>query len=824
MLLSRRAFIGAVCSALALLLTAAALGIAARPALGAWLAVLAALIGASVVLESKGRSLVHRAFESENRFWAAAAAALTAALLFAPDSPIAFGRARPLVALGLCVAAAWAAFHRSRSSTRGFLDRRPAWAAAEVPGESEVAEEVDPRAAGAEEAANRLRQLLRQLDFASVSLKPFEQRQIREAQEAVLATLRGCSKPALNRVLAAVSLPLLMYKVKDWDVLAPAASAAAASTAAATAPEHPPSPSAHAPAPSPLPPRSALLQLLCVERAHDLTPRSRGLVLDALQRLRLSAHARGEELAASVLCSTPAADLPLLKTLLDARGSAETLHKLVWRDMHSEAVRGAVLAHIDAAARSGAAPRWPALWNQHGAPRRVLSDVDDTLLSSGGAFPAGVDARFPRRAVYPGAVRFLEELQLDGEQARDGHWPDEWPGALVFLSARPRVYKDLAEQASLALFASLRASHGMRCAPALLPGTLGSGIEMVFGSCDALARQKAATFVEYARLFPESRFVFVGDNGQGDVLAGAAVAAQLGARVEGLFFHLVQPLEATPGYSPAALAQWRQLGAVFFKTYVGAATAAARRGLLCAAALRRVALAAHAEMQALRFRRAEAREQAREALDDDLALADTVLRELDGAAHQPLPALPAPCIFAVGAAVWLPPFGPGAVVGFRASDGVYTVELRRWLLREGRPALAFARGGALAAALAELPTDAPVLTSLGVGVLREVRASDGGQVVTLCEPPPPPGEEKGRRAALAAAPVTVVMPASAVLRRLAAVPGDAVATPMGAGAVRGVRPQDDVYEVRLAWGAVGFFNAASVRRLPRERGGACSVA
>jgi hypothetical protein len=294
--------------------------------------------------------------------------------------------------------------------------------------------------------------------------------------------------------------------------------------------------------------------------------------------------------------------------------------------------------------------------------------------------------------------------------------------------------------------------------------------------------------------------------------------------VEGLFFHLVQPLEATPGYSPAALAQWRQLGAVFFKTYVGAATAAARRGLLCAAALRRVALAAHAEMQALRFRRAEAREQAREALDDDLALADTVLRELDGAAHQPLPALPAPCIFAVGAAVWLPPFGPGAVVGFRASDGVYTVELRRWLLREGRPALAFVRGGALAAALAELPTDAPVLTSLGVGVLREVRASDGGQVVTLCEPPPPPGEEKGRRAALAAAPVTVVMPASAVLRRLAAVPGDAVATPMGAGAVRGVRPQDDVYEVRLAWGAVGFFNAASVRRLPRERGGACSVA
>ncbi len=41
---------------------------------------------------------------------------------------------------------------------------------------------------------------------------------------------------------------------------------------------------------------------------------------------------------------------------------------------------------------------------------QVVSDIDDTLMSSGGHFPAGCDARLPRHCVYPGAVAFLNEL------------------------------------------------------------------------------------------------------------------------------------------------------------------------------------------------------------------------------------------------------------------------------------------------------------------------------------------------------------------------------------------------------------------------------
>lgn len=36
-----------------------------------------------------------------------------------------------------------------------------------------------------------------------------------------------------------------------------------------------------------------------------------------------------------------------------------------------------------------------------GVMLKVVSDIDDTLMSSGGHFPAGVDTRFPKYAPHP---------------------------------------------------------------------------------------------------------------------------------------------------------------------------------------------------------------------------------------------------------------------------------------------------------------------------------------------------------------------------------------------------------------------------------------
>ena len=38
---------------------------------------------------------------------------------------------------------------------------------------------------------------------------------------------------------------------------------------------------------------------------------------------------------------------------------------------------------------------------------KVLSDVDDTLYSSGGKFPAGADEEYPKHQLYPGCLKFF---------------------------------------------------------------------------------------------------------------------------------------------------------------------------------------------------------------------------------------------------------------------------------------------------------------------------------------------------------------------------------------------------------------------------------
>ena len=39
-----------------------------------------------------------------------------------------------------------------------------------------------------------------------------------------------------------------------------------------------------------------------------------------------------------------------------------------------------------------------------------MSDIDDTLMSSGGSYPAGRDTRYPHNCVYPGVLAFYNEL------------------------------------------------------------------------------------------------------------------------------------------------------------------------------------------------------------------------------------------------------------------------------------------------------------------------------------------------------------------------------------------------------------------------------
>ena len=39
-----------------------------------------------------------------------------------------------------------------------------------------------------------------------------------------------------------------------------------------------------------------------------------------------------------------------------------------------------------------------------------MSDIDDTLMCSGGHWPAGCDKQYPRKCIYPGVLAFFKEL------------------------------------------------------------------------------------------------------------------------------------------------------------------------------------------------------------------------------------------------------------------------------------------------------------------------------------------------------------------------------------------------------------------------------
>ena len=157
------------------------------------------------------------------------------------------------------------------------------------------------------------------------------------------------------------------------------------------------------------------------------------------------------------------------------------------------------------------------------------------------------------------------------------------------VCVRVDIYKDKAESKSYLHFEQLRLQKGigLHCVPTLLAGSLDSGWRMVFrGDYYALAVTKYENFVQFASLYPEFTFVFIGDNGQGDVMAAAMMAAKLGARLECVFIKQVQPVHRTPGWSLDARDKWKKF--VFFQTFIGAALEAAKRGLIHSSGVQRI--------------------------------------------------------------------------------------------------------------------------------------------------------------------------------------------------------------------------------------------
>ena len=249
-------------------------------------------------------SFLHDHHEAENRFWSALAFVFVCAVIFG-ETPISFGYSNP--ALGLLVAILMSVYMYGiqRDMTRARLRR-----SAKLPHSASWASVMNMNTANAK--LESVERDLSIVDVSSLAMKwlPSRKRAILDAERRIIETFRDATQEELNYLVSNSQLALIFYKIKDRDVMR---------ILNKNMNHH----------------RTKILELLAVKRVSEMGVRSKVAVLDALQKMRLNAHPRGEEFVHSILTSTMANDLTRLKGFMDSKGTFHNMHKLVFMDVSS---------------------------------------------------------------------------------------------------------------------------------------------------------------------------------------------------------------------------------------------------------------------------------------------------------------------------------------------------------------------------------------------------------------------------------------------------------------------------------------------------------
>lgn len=201
----------------------------------------------------------------------------------------------------------------------------------------------------------------------------------------------------------------------------------------------------------------------------------------------------------------------------------------------------------------------------------------------------------------------------------------------MFLSARPESYKGYTESESYRkYFQPLVLRGDLDTSPTMLLGSLDSGpralMKLFRGEWlidnanpktaaaalyQTLATKKVSRFREYATIYPEAAFVYMGDNGQGDVLcaeilesSAKVAAADRPSQLLGMFIHRVVPptgtlskLRNAKSTKEDLLDAWDKRGIYFHRTHVGMAKRALEMGLLDSEGLHQVMATAAADFR-----------------------------------------------------------------------------------------------------------------------------------------------------------------------------------------------------------------------------------
>jgi hypothetical protein len=260
--------------------------------------------------------------------------------------------------------------------------------------------------------------------------------------------------------------------------------------------------------------------------------------IESLKRLAPGAEAtnRRDELRMErLILSVAPEELSLFKFALEYDGDYKDLVEYVFHDIDDRERRARIIEHFRLA---------PA---QIGV--KVLTDVDDTMYAN------LIERRYAKRTLYPGVLEFYDSLRQEPFGAS--------PVPITTLSARPNPIAGKLEERSLTSLVSFTKG---RLRPSALSGALTSSIRgtiqtalradqehldllsnyVPHGQEDKIGRVKFSNFVKFAEVYPEYRFVFVGDAGQADALTAQLMVTQNSpeaSRVLTTFIHDIRESE-----------------------------------------------------------------------------------------------------------------------------------------------------------------------------------------------------------------------------------------------------------------------------------------
>ncbi|KAI9911637.1 hypothetical protein PsorP6_008689 [Peronosclerospora sorghi] len=310
----------------------------------------------------------------------------------------------------------------------------------------------------------------------------------------------------------------------------------------------------------------------------------------------------------------------LLKDKVDAKFP---MFDLIYHRIRSNSEREFILKHFETEAAVLRAS------STFSPPIKLLCDIDDTMLA------ALFDTRYPELTVYPGVHQFAQELlQRSAMDGLPSHTCGDLTDSVETLEAGKtsiKSKKDVQRVAFLTArpdFLRKRSLQELRACGfqhfTLLMGRFAN----MWGS-QRIASGKLKNFVRFKRVFAEHRFVFVGDNGQGDIDLGKELLTNFHLyAVSAVLIHDVirnhssDKILSQPSYRGI---ECHQSGIRSFRTYIGASFHLYAIGLIPLGAVIRVVEKTVLAYAAIVF---DSQEQKRNLAQEILADVAAVVNEL----------------------------------------------------------------------------------------------------------------------------------------------------------------------------------------------------